>query len=210
MKIRYVLPSLFIILLTLFIFINNRYVFVYSKKCNLKYTYGIIDARVSNSHENVVFNKDHNESDSTSHGDMMIHFAQDICENLKIQYYDASDNEGNINTNAIIDGLEWMISNKVDRVNISLSTKTYSRELESWINEHYNDIKIYASYNNLINTKDYPAMYDHVIGSGTDNRIVYKKEDLKYLSNDIKLFYDINKEYIGNSYLSIYSMLKGS
>ena len=47
-----------------------------------------------------------------------------------------------------------MSNNSVQRVNLSLSTKSYSSELSDWIKAHKN-IKVYASYNNFINTNDY-------------------------------------------------------
>ena len=121
-------------------------------------------------------------------------------------YFDASNNEGKIETKGIIEGLEWMVDNSVEKVNISLSTKTMNNELKSWIKDH-NEILIYASYNNRINSYDYPAMYPKVYASGTDSRINYKDIDIKYKNNNIIILPNVFKIYHGNSYLSIISML---
>lgn len=38
----------------------------------------------------------------------MINFANKYYSNLKIYYYDASNENGSVDTNGIIAGLEWM------------------------------------------------------------------------------------------------------
>ncbi len=72
---------------------------------------------------------------------------------------------------------------------MSLSTKSYSTELSDWIKAHKN-IKVYASYNNFMNTNDYPAKYEFVYACGYDSRIVYKNIDIKYNSNRIIMLAD--------------------
>lgn len=41
-----------------------------------------------------------------------------------------------------------MLSNSIRKVNISLSSKQYSKDLEDWIFQNKDSIQIYASYNN--------------------------------------------------------------
>ena len=95
----------------------------------------------------------------------------------------------------------------VNRINISLSSKVYSTQLQEWIDNNP-DIIVYASYNNKVNTFDYPAMYENVIASGEKNsKIEFKKNDVKYKSK--KIISIRNKQlYNGNSYLSLISMFE--
>ena len=45
-------------------------------------------------------------------------------------------------------------------------------------------MKVYSSYNNLLNSLDYPSMYENVIASGCDNsKIKYKDMDVCYANN---------------------------
>ena len=78
--------------------------------------------------------------------------------------------------------------------------------MEEWIALHRNQIQVYASYNNLKNSYDYPAMYSHVIGSGSEN-IEYKECDKKYRGN-VVVFLPKMKVYSGNSFLSLITMLE--
>lgn len=88
-----------------------------------------------------------------------------------------------------------------------MSSKIYSKKFETWIREHP-EIKVYCSYNNLYNSvADFPALYDGVIASGCDKRIDYRKQNRTYKSNRIIVYNEEIKEYVGNSYLSLYSLL---
>lgn len=83
------------------------------------------------------------------------------------------------------------------------------KDIQRWIQDNKGSIQVYAGYNNNINTiSDYPAMYREVIGSGFDDRIEYKECDRKYRSNKILIISDKISYKIGNSYLSLISMLK--
>lgn len=73
-----------------------------------------------------------------------------------------------------------MLSNNISKVNISLTSKQYSKDLENWISQNKDSVQIYASYNNLLNSYDYPAMYDNVIASGSNNNINLKAIDRYY------------------------------
>lgn len=170
--------------------------------------YGLIDTSLTMKYDNMVINQFNMDDEPTkTHGDKMISFIRKLSPKSKIYYYDASDETGDISTYSIIEGLEWMISNDISKVNISLSSKEYSEELENWIQNHKDEIQIFASYNNQLNTFDYPAMYDHVIASGSDENIGYKENDKGY-SSDLVLLTTNFKIYRGNSYLSIVTMVQ--
>ena len=129
-----------------------------------------------------------------------------FAPNIKILYYNANYG-GKISTESIIDGLDELKEYGVNRINISLSSKVYSTQLQEWIDNNP-DIIVYASYNNKVNTFDYPAMYENVIASGEKNsKIEFKKNDVKYKSK--KIISIRNKQlYNGNSYLSLISMFE--
>ena len=89
---------------------------------------------------------------------------------------------------------------------MSISSKFYSSDIESWIKDNSN-IRVFASYNNLINSIDYPAMYKEVYGSGKKVDIEYKDKDYTYFTNKVIIFPNITKVYEGNSYLSLYNSI---
>ena len=68
--------------------------------------------------------------------------------------------------------------------------------------------QIYASYSNLKNSIDYPAMYQNVIGCGYAKGALNKAIDNMYKSNRIIVWNNGLAYYKGNSYLSLYTMLK--
>jgi hypothetical protein len=178
------------------------------KNTNCKYRVGIIDTSLSSKHDNVVYNENANfSSNINTHGDEMINFLFDCQENVDLYYFDATNEDGLINTDKLIEGLDWMTTNSVKRVNLSLSNRIKHNELETWILKH-DEIEVYASYNNKINSLDYPAMYEGVYASGSDSRIKYKDLDFKYTSNRILILSNVFKIFNGNSYLSVLSMLK--
>ena len=131
-------------------------------------------------------------------------------DNANVYYYNAENAEGKITNDGIINGLNWMVKNSVKKVNISLSNKKKYLELEKWIDEHKDTIKVFASYNNVHNTNDYPAMFKNVYASGTDSNIDYKSIDFHYRSNRIVMCHGLKRImlYRGNSFLSVYSMMK--
>ena len=170
--------------------------------------YGLIDTNLTTKYTGlVVYQTQSNIKHSkTTHGDKMVNFIKKIAPNSNIYYYDATDENGEIKTKNIIDGLEWMINNNIKKVNISLSSKEYNETLETWLKVHRDNIQVFASYNNQLNTFDYPAMYDYVIGSGNGKKIFYKDIDQIYKS-DLILINKKLKLYRGNSYLSIVTMV---
>jgi hypothetical protein len=195
-----------IIFLCIFIWILNSVTIITKTDCN--YKVGIIDTSLSEKYNNIIYSQNikYNNKEKT-HGDELIAFIYQCQDKVDLFYFDASDDEGNIETKSIIKGLEWMVDNSVEKVNISLSTKTKDKDLESWIKNH-KEIIVYASYNNKINSYDYPAMYSKVYASGSDSRINYKNIDFKYRNNYIIILPNIFNVYHGNSYLSLLSMLK--
>lgn len=183
--------------------LNN--VMVISKTNLNNEIYGIIDDSLSKEMENVVYIKsDYNNHKTVSHGEKLCEFANDYYENFEI-YYFSTEADGKIDSKNVIHGLNELINKSVKKINISLSSKIYSDDLQNWIREH-KDIKIYASYNNRINTYDYPAMYEEVIASGEYNEITkFKEIDVKYRSQNIIGLTPL-KKYSGNSFLSLVSM----
>lgn len=185
-----------------------EYLFLLPINSNTRLIYGVIDGSLNAEHSNVVeTNAFVGDDDTILHGDSVLEFIERISPRSSVYYYNAED-ESNITTDAILEGLEWMLDKKVDCVTISLSGKRYSEELEEWITRHCDDIKVYASYNNLLNTFDYPAQYDKVIGVGTNELLNGKDMDVLYRTHEIIVLSGGIKIYSGNSYLAPYTMLK--
>jgi len=195
-----------ILVLTIIFLLVWNYKIAFSLNDEMKI--GIIDSDLSKSSkdldiisaENVTFSKE-----AHTHGDEMIKFLRDLNQEAEIYYYNAEEQE-KIRTETIIDGLNWMKVNGIKYVNVSLSGKRKNKELEKWIDANYPTIKVYASYNNQLNTYDYPAGYEKAIGSGTDPRIEWGENDRKYRSNKILVLPALN-QYAGNSYLSLLSLI---
>lgn len=187
--------------------INSQ--FVITNKINCNKTIGIIDGNYTLRFENTIYNTNPKENITETHGDKMLKFANALSNGLNIYYYDATNLEGKIDTNNVILGLEYMKDNNIKTINISLSSKKYSSEIESWIKANP-QIKVYASYNNLINSFDYPAMYEKVIGVGKKVDIEYKNIDKVYYNNRIIIIPNFSEVFEGNSYLSLYQMIKSN
>lgn len=169
---------------------------------------GIIDTYLSEEYDQInYYSEFFADKTEKTHGDQLIDFVRNLDYDGEIYYYAAVDDSGEISTEKIIDGLNWMVNANIQRVNISLSSIIYEKSLEIWIQEHPN-IRVYCSYNNLFNSvSDYPAMYDNVIASGSDKRISYKECDKYYRSNCIIVLSSKIYKYEGNSYLSLYTLL---
>lgn len=207
MKRKYNLKSkyqfiIFICFLVFVLYIYNIEIVITEQICN-NIKIGIIDGERSIIDERIVSNRLNVIKNDDYHGDAMIEFGLKYSPKAQIYYFDAKNNEGIIDTNSIIDGLNWMIENNVDIVNISLSTSKYSEELELFIKEHISNITIFASYNNLVESNDYPAMYEGVIGVGKASEIKFKSLDISYKSSKIILKNNFLKIYNGNSYLAL-------
>lgn len=166
---------------------------------------GIIDTCLRQKYDDVIYasNKFTKEK---NHGDLMIEYIKNSKFKGKVYYFPAANSQNKIETIQIIEGLEWMKENSINKVNISLSSKYYSEELEEWLKNH-EEIQVYASYNNVENSFDYPAMYGNVIGSGSSKDIVYKSGDKNYRSSKLIVFNKGIHYYQGNSYLSIKTLL---
>lgn len=202
--------NIFIIILILFIVI--MFVFVsYEIKLIIpkdkEMCIGIIDGQITIKVENVVYNRINEELKQKQHGDYMVEFAKKVNPSVKIEYFDATNENGIINTEKILEGLDYLKEKDVKIINLSLSTKKYSSDIQDWVNKN-TDIKVYASYNNLENSYDYPAMYENVYGCGKKGKIKTKENDYMYTSNKIVLLNDIKNKYEGNSYLTIYTSIK--
>lgn len=193
------------IVISLIIYIVSSYVIVLPQKDSVL-VLGIIDGDLSFTHDNVINTVPLVEEGEKQHGDMILSFIEEYNCNVDIAYYDA-ENNNEISTKSLIEGLNWMIENNIKCVCISLSSDFYSEELETWINEHSDTIKIYASYNNSSNTLDYPAQYSNVIGVGADSKINYKSIDVRCKTNKIILYRQGIHIYKGNSYLAPMTMI---
>lgn len=169
---------------------------------------GIIDGNLSIKYDNINYSENICfDSKNITHGDEIIQFILNCQSNIEVYYYDASNQDGEVYNDSIIQGLEWMLNNNVKRVNISMSNKVKHDSLQNWIEEH-KEIRVFASYNNKLNSYDYPAMYAGVYGSGSNKKISYKDIDINYCSNDILVINNGIKVYYGNSFLSVLTMLK--
>lgn len=185
------------------LFFEYRLVF----KVNNNKKVGIIDGEYSCILKNANYNtKPKSNVEEPTHGDLMLQFLDVVSENLEVYYYDASLEEGKINTAGILDGLNYLKQKEVDIINMSISSKFYSSDIEKWLKENPN-IKVFASYNNLANSVDYPAMYESVYGTGKKVDIDYKSIDYTYFTNKIIVFPNIFKVYEGNSYMSLYNAI---
>ena len=199
----------FIILITvgLLVFhVSSTYLFVSSKNCVVHEPIGIIDGSLSAAHENITLGNVETYVDTETHGDLMLRFAGHFSVD-QLYYYDATI-DGTITSETIIAGLDWMKSHGVKYVNISLSSKNYSEELNAWITANKDIVTVYASYNNIAQSADYPAMYENVIGSGTDQRFVNAEKDRLYHSSNIIVDGKFHNVFCGNSYLTIWTMLQ--
>jgi uncharacterized protein YprB with RNaseH-like and TPR domain len=202
---RVIVAIIFIFFITFLIIIKHNIFIVFKVEPNEKY-YGVIDGDLSKRYDNVILNeKATYNANHRTHGDNIIEFINKASTKINLYYYDAESN-GTISSDEIIKGLNWMLVNHIKKVNLSLSSKNYSVELENWIYNNRKEITVYCSYNNKINTLDYPAMYENVIASGHNN-ITYKECDIKYRSNRIIVLPQI-KTYEGTTFLSVITMLK--
>ena len=169
---------------------------------------GIIDEGLNQEHKNVILssNQISDNYKAKTHGDKMIEFVHAVNPNIKIYYFDARDKQGKISTERVLEGLRWMENENIQYVNLSLSTKKREETLQEWLNN--TELRVYSSYNNLLNSLDYPSMYENVIASGCDNsKIKYKDMDVCYANNKVIVNYNIFRTYEGNSYLSLVTLL---
>ena len=166
---------------------------------------GIIDGNLQKRYECITDTniKEFNQKES-HHGDEILDFLEDVSD-LDVYYFDACDDKGKINSNKILEGLQWMKNNGVSHVDISLSSRKYSKEIEEWIKENKDNLIVYASYNNQKESSDYPAMYKYVRGSGINKEVMDGEKDIIYKTNEIVV--NRKKKVVGNSFLSIMTLL---
>lgn len=199
----------FVLLIVLIISLYANNIFIVPINKNSNRSLGIIDGSLFNKHNNIteIHSTISNVVSSKQHGDYILEFLSNVAPNISFFYYNAEIG-GEITSDNIIDGLQWMADLNVDCVTISLSSKHYSEELENWISNNSDKIEIYASYNNTLNSFDYPAQYESVIGIGTFEVVNSKNINILYKSNNIIVISSGLKRYSGNSYLTPYTMLK--
>lgn len=185
--------------------ITHYYIIV--KQTSVNKTVGIIDGNRISDFSNVIYNGAKTGTQDGLHGDLLLSFIDLHYDGVNVFYYDAGGEDSFISAEEIIAGLEWMLLNDIREVNISLSSKEYSAELDNWISEHSSEIIVYASFNNLKNSYDYPAMLPGVVASGMDP-LEYKEGDIIYKKNRF-IFLPSFKKFEGNSFLSLVSMIEG-
>lgn len=189
------------------VLLNNEYKFLFTSNKCFNQKIGIIDGQINKRGRGIKYYKKTYSSKKPTHGDTMLNFALEYCKNnINLYYYDATDSEGNITTNNIIDGIEILSKDGVSRIVISLSSKKYNENFDNYLSDLKN-MEIYASYNNLKNSRDYPAMYNNVIGVTDDKGLDYKSDDIIYKSNQLIINFNYQEKYIGNSYLALYTAL---
>jgi len=172
-------------------------------------TIGIIDDSLTMAHPNVIMqNRPSSEtSQAMSHGDEMLRFVAAYTPNVRVYYFDATNADGVIDTEHMIEALEWMLNNGVEVVAIPLSTRHYSATLRDFIQANQNKLRIYASYDNRAQSFDYPAMYPYVIGVG-QTRYSYKPNDIIFRTNRILLLQRRPMHFHGNSFLAILAAIR--
>ena len=168
---------------------------------------GVIDGHISKNYDIIAQKRVLTYETKKTHGDHVLDFLMQYAPNLDYYYYDAEVENG-LSTENILYGLEWMKDNDVNCVSVSLSSKYYSDKLETWIEDNRREIKVYASYNNELNSMDYPAMYKGAIGIGSSKKINSKKSDVIFHTNKIIMIGNGINYYHGNSYLTPYTMIK--
>ena len=60
-------------------------------------------------------------------------------------------------------------------VDIGLSSRKYSKEIDEWKKKNKDKLIVYASYKNQKESSDYPAMYKYVRGSGINKEVMDEK-----------------------------------
>lgn len=196
-----------IILLTVsFLTVRSNFVFLTKNPSNIEI--GVIDSSLcsqySISDSNLILKK---KAITETHGDRLLKFTKNYAPNVKIVYYDASNDKGEVDTLNVMKGMDTLISKGIKRINISMSTSHYSEEFEKYLLNLPIDVEVFASYSNFDRTNDYPAMYKKVVGVGKKSVIPFKKEDITYNSSKIILISNDLKLYNGNSYLSLYEAI---
>lgn len=204
---------LMIVLTTFFLsYFVTRFMFL--RPINKEGIVGIIDEDLSMISEKKVqvycYNKlEPNLENQSTHGDQLMDFVESFSPNINIYYFSAYDPiRGTITEEKILEGLIWMNENDVKNINISLSSKAYSENLETRLSD-FENMNIYCSYNNLANSLDYPASYNQVIGVGKINNSNKTTIKRAYSTNKILVINNFESKYFeGNSFLSLLTAIE--
>ena len=151
---------------TIWLYYNYLIIFPITNTCMI----GIIDSDLTISYENIEFTNNplnSSEENFKTHGDLIMQFVNTYSPDTKVCYYSYGDNN---TTENIIEGIKWLINHNVKYINISLSNKNKSQIFEEYINQVKDKCYIFCSFNNNLNTFDYPAMYNNTIGVGELNK----------------------------------------
>ena len=171
---------------------------------------GIIDDNLSYDLGKGIIIRQHAKNGSASgesHGEDIISFLRHAGYAGDILYYSAENDDGIIDNNGVLKGLQWLSNHGAERIAVCLSTSRYDVRIEEWIRNNP-DIKIYSSYNNIVQSQnDYPSMYEGTYASGCDSNIGYKQTDRHYFSSRILTIGCGVQYYHGNTYLALISLL---
>lgn len=206
MKNKKILIVIIAILLMNLVYIYQNFIFFGTLPTTQIDRMGIIDGNITSEYSNSIHYYGNKSDEENSHGESLIDYLKHRGYNGEIYYYSAEDENGGISSNSIISGLNWLKDNDITKINISLSSKYKSEELEEWIINNP-QITIFCSYNNQINSLDYPAMMNGTIASGCSNKINYKNNDKKYKTSKLIIWNEGLHYYNGNSYLSLETLL---
>jgi len=213
--------------------LNKQYTSNFVKKLHTSNNYkdyrgesiniAVIDSGVNKDHKdfssniktgyNFIDNIDTTE-DLNGHGTQVVGIISSIDNTIglagiapKAQIYPLKilDDKGRSKVNKVIEALDWCIENNIDLINLSFSTNILNSELFEKINEVSDSgIIVVASYSNLNNTYDYPAMYNNVIGvKATKAKKIIVNNDIVYAYGNKVVTTNNNGEYIqvsGNSF----------
>lgn len=138
--------------------------------------YGIIDGSMEDSFEHVICLNKNASVDGFSHGKEMCSFIKRNYKNYEIYYYNAEIN-GKMSSESIIAGLERLKAEGISKINLSLSSKVYSHEMQKWINDN-DDVTIYASY-----THKSIAAFIYLIDNGRELEFEYENSSV-FVSQD--------------------------
>ncbi|MCD8125244.1 MAG: hypothetical protein LUE23_09500 [Lachnospiraceae bacterium] len=93
----------------------------FNDRSNTDSIIGIIDGKLFQEHGNIVDSISDTADDELRHGDYLLNFLELYDDKIQVIYY-CAESDGEITTDNIIEGLNWMADNNVEYICISIST----------------------------------------------------------------------------------------